>query len=185
MPLTRPWVELPTRPQIGTRARHPQAGGGDQDMHTKRKHGAHRQKAAAAVSKHFGAQPLTSSFSLLAFDDVVARRRQQQRTSEDTTAAERRAFFAQIRKMAPWQERMAAVMKKRRHRARWLREHHKRERHVEDAWSGDDTRWVEMDGSPFLADIETLVGRRRSHRMWVQTDPLQVMFREFYKMMEA
>ncbi|ETV77635.1 hypothetical protein H257_08536 [Aphanomyces astaci] len=106
----------------------------------------------------------------------------------------RKAAFERIRKMPSWTERAAFVMsqRRRRHQRRKGHRHHRDVSPVLESidvfLSNEDEPLEAEEQPPFLPDIDTLVSRRRirqTHKAWVQIDPLQVMFTDFYKMMEG
>ncbi|KAG9402058.1 hypothetical protein AC1031_007756 [Aphanomyces cochlioides] len=129
---------------------------------------------------------------------------QPSKTTEPTiTTAERKAIFAHIRKMPPWRERVAHCMKQRQERATLEDSDETADESVSSSSSSSggsgeaydedyEVEFIEEEDEeevepPFLADLETLLRRRQvrlSHRAWVETDPLQVMFTDFYKLME-
>ncbi|CAK4681627.1 unnamed protein product [Aphanomyces euteiches] len=103
--------------------------------------------------------------------------------------------------MPPWRERVAHCMKQRQERATLEDSDETADESVSSRSSGGsgeaydeeyEVEFIEEDDKeefepPFLADLETLLSRRQvrlSHRAWVETDPLQVMFTDFYKLME-
>ncbi|CAK4086205.1 unnamed protein product [Aphanomyces euteiches] len=103
--------------------------------------------------------------------------------------------------MPPWRERVAHCMKQRQERATLEDSDETADESVSSRSSGGsgeaydekyEVEFIEEDDEeefepPFLADLETLLSRRQvrlSHRTWVETDPLQVMFTDFYKLME-